>query len=136
MLWPCRLVLEMVRFEIARCSANSALPLPCQPPMLLSSLGDYSVHVLVAISHPASGNPHHRHHGRDEDDEHDQPTDAAQKNCGGEEHDHSNATGDQTYAGRTRKQTYEDAVPHATGPVAINHSDPDWDQEYQPENGN
>ena len=64
-----------------------------------------------------------------------QPT-TTQKNCWGEEHDHSNATGDQSYASRTRKQTYEDAVPHPTGLVAIDYSDPDWDQEYQPENDN
>lgn len=125
-----------VPFEIAWCSDNSALPLPCQPPMLLSSPGGDSVHVLVAISHPTSGNPHHRDSDGDDDGEHDQPTDATHKNCGGEEHDHSNATGDQTYAGRTREQTYEDAVPHPTGPVAIDYRDPDWDQEYQPENDN
>ena len=98
--------------------------------------GGDSVHVLVAISHPTSGNPHHRDSDGDDDDEHDQPTDATHKNCGGEEHDHSNATGDQTYAGRTRKQTYEDAVPHPAGPIAVDYSDPDWDQKHQPENDN
>ena len=104
--------------------------------MLWSYPGYYSVHVLVAISHPTSGNPHRRDSADDDDDEHDQPTDATHKNCGGEEHDHSNATGEQTCAGRTRKQTYEDAVPQPTEPVAVDYGDPDWDQEYQPENDN